>query len=122
MTGPTPTFIELPDFTADWAALKLSDPDAQLSALQIQIASGPTTGDLVRGGGGLRKVRFAPPGSGRGKSGGVRVYYVVLPGVGVVVLAAAYAKSEVSDIGRDRLAQLAAAVAAVRGAFNVEGE
>jgi putative component of toxin-antitoxin plasmid stabilization module len=115
MTGPTPSFIELEDFSADWAALKLSD--AHLAALQGQLAADPTVGDLVPGGDRLRKVRFAPPGSGRGKRGGVRVYYADLPGVGIVVLAAAYAKSKVDDIGQAKLSQLATAVGVVHRIF-----
>ena len=37
------------------------------------IAANPECGDIVSGGGGIRKVRFAI--GGRGKSGGVRIIY-----------------------------------------------
>jgi len=33
----------------------------------------PEAGDIVRGSGGVRKVRWAP--EGKGKSGGVRIMY-----------------------------------------------
>ena len=37
------------------------------------LANRPTAGDLIRGSGGLRKIRWALP--GQGKRGGVRVIY-----------------------------------------------
>lgn len=37
------------------------------------LSDNPEAGDLIRGSGGVRKVRWAMP--GRGKSGGVRVIY-----------------------------------------------
>ena len=44
-----------------------------LLALQVYLQQQPDAGDLVRGSGGVRKVRWALP--GRGKSGGLRVIY-----------------------------------------------
>ena len=41
--------------------------------LQLRLAADPEAGDLMRGSGGLRKIRWQ--GSGRGKRGGVRVIY-----------------------------------------------
>ena len=84
MAGPTPSFIELSSFTADWAALELGDAD--LAELQHELADDPAAGKPVPGGDGLRKLRFAPAGWNRGRSGGVRVYYADLPGIGLVVL------------------------------------
>ena len=40
------------------------------------LAANPMTGDLIRGTGGVRKLRWAR--GGRGKSGGVRVIYYFL--------------------------------------------
>jgi hypothetical protein len=45
--------------------------DEELSALQWVLIANPDRGDLIRGSGGLRKIRCA--GSGRGKRGGLRV-------------------------------------------------
>ena len=41
--------------------------------MQISLMEHPNAGDLIRGSGGIRKIRWAA--QGRGKSGGVRVIY-----------------------------------------------
>ena len=48
-------------------------PDDEYRKLQVLLANRPTAGDLIRGSGGLRKIRWALP--GQGKRGGVRVIY-----------------------------------------------
>ena len=47
--------------------------DDEYRLLQNALWRDPMMGDVVRGGGGIRKMRFAV--EGRGKSGGVRVIY-----------------------------------------------
>jgi hypothetical protein len=49
----------------------LSDDEREESVTTL--AGEPLSGDVIRGGGGVRKVRFAA--RGKGKSGGVRVVY-----------------------------------------------
>ena len=61
-----PKFIELPGFTRAWPVVGLDDSD--LVALQAAILEGPNRHPVVSGTGGLRKIRFARPGGGRGKS------------------------------------------------------
>ena len=90
-----PSFLELRAFTRDWAALGFGD--RELVALQEELLAHPEAGAVIRGTGGLRKVRFAPPGGG-GKRGGVRVLYALLPAVGVVLLAAVYSKADRANI------------------------
>ena len=63
-------FIETPTFTRLVTAL-LSDEEYR--ALQNELLEDPERGDLIQGGGGIRKLRFAL--RGRGKRGGVRVIY-----------------------------------------------
>ena len=48
--------------------------------------------------GGLRKLRFTPPGSGKGKSGAYRVCYAYFPAYGTIALFVAFGKNEQSDI------------------------
>jgi len=48
-------------------------PDDEYRKLQVVLANRPDVGALIRGSGGLRKVRWALP--GKGKSGGVRIIY-----------------------------------------------
>ena len=67
-------------------------PDDELNAMQWALMAGPERGDLIRGSGGLRKLRWA--GSGRGKRGGLRViYYWYVPG-DTILLLLAYPKNE----------------------------
>ena len=63
-------FVESPAFTEDVAKLLT---DESYAGLQLHLAQYPFTGDLIKGTGGLRKVRWAS--GGKGKSGGVRVIY-----------------------------------------------
>jgi len=63
-------FIETPTFTRMVTDM-LSD-DEYLD-LQNALVEDPGRGDLIKGGGGIRKLRHAV--QGRGKSGGVRVIY-----------------------------------------------
>jgi hypothetical protein len=91
-----PKFIELPGFTRAWASLGLSDED--LTALQTAILVGPNRWPVVSGTGGLRKIRFARPSEGRGKSGSYRACYACFLEHGVVVLAMLYGKNEQPDL------------------------
>jgi hypothetical protein len=91
-----PKFIELPGFTRAWTALGLSDYD--LAALEAAILEGPYGQPVVPGTGGLRKIRFARPGEGRGKSGSYRACYACFLDNGVVVLAMVYGKRERADL------------------------
>jgi mRNA-degrading endonuclease RelE of RelBE toxin-antitoxin system len=63
-------FIETSIFTRQ--VIELLDDESYL-ALQIELISRPNAGAVIRGSGGLRKIRWS--GSGRGKRGGVRVIY-----------------------------------------------
>src|SRR5258705_2816285 len=77
-------FIHIDPFPGQWKRLKLSEEDLQ--ALEVFIASAPTMAPVVPGSGGLRKFRFAVPGSQRGKSGAYRVFYVYFEDYGHVIL------------------------------------
>ncbi|MBM4045825.1 MAG: hypothetical protein FJ279_11975 [Planctomycetes bacterium] len=63
-------FVETPIFTAEIRRLL---PDEGYRRLQIALLLRPDAGDLIRGSGGLRKVRWRSPGTG--KRGGLRVIY-----------------------------------------------
>ncbi|MEL7022885.1 MAG: transcriptional regulator [Pseudomonadota bacterium] len=52
--------------------------DEQYSALQVHMLEHPKAGPVIRGSGGVRKLRWSV--SGKGKSGGVRVIYYVPDG------------------------------------------
>ena len=64
------TFIESPLFTKqvyDYLS------DEEYAAFQTFLANSPDAGNIVKGSGGIRKVRWKQKGTG--KSGGVRVMY-----------------------------------------------
>ena len=66
----TMEFIETPTFTRLLLDL-LSDDEYR--GIQNILVENPERGDVLTGGGGIRKLRYSL--SGRGKSGGVRVIY-----------------------------------------------
>jgi hypothetical protein len=78
--------------------------DDEYAALQWALASDPMAGDLVRGGGGVRKVRWGI--SGRGKSGGVRVIYYARTHMGEIWMLTIYAKTERASIPAGVLRQI----------------
>jgi mRNA-degrading endonuclease RelE of RelBE toxin-antitoxin system len=63
-------FVETPVFTK---ALRASLSDEEYRSLQMVLLLRPEQGALVRGTGGLRKMRWA--GLGHGKRGGYRIIY-----------------------------------------------
>ena len=63
-------FIETSVFTRE---IKDLLPDEEYRMLQTALMFRPDAGDIIRGGGGLRKVRWNLP--GRGKRGALRVIY-----------------------------------------------
>lgn len=96
--------IETSVFSRQVAA-ELSD-DAY-RALQWHLLLQPDAGALIRGSGGLRKLRWALP--GRGRRGGARViYYWQVPGR--LFLLFLYPKNVLSDLAADQLKALRALV------------
>ncbi|MBT4987590.1 MAG: type II toxin-antitoxin system RelE/ParE family toxin [Gammaproteobacteria bacterium] len=87
------TVIETPFYSRKAEAL-LSDSEREEFA--VFISRNPTAGSVVRGSGGVRKVRWAR--SGAGKSGGVRVIYYNMLEEEEVWLLTLYAKNERSTI------------------------
>ena len=81
-------FIETPTFTRTITELLSDDSYAQM---QMALVDNPALGDLIRGGGGIRKLRY--PVQGRGKSAGVRVIYYWLKDEFQIYLLLAYPKS-----------------------------
>ena len=90
-------FFETPVFTRQITAL-LDDGDYR--QLQVTLALKPAAGDLIRGSGGLRKIRWAI--RGRGKSGGIRVIYYLVDD-GEIYFLLAYAKNEQEDLDSRQL-------------------
>ena len=98
-------FIETSVFTKALHAL-LSDDEYR--ELQNLLLHDPTLGDVIRGGGGIRKMRFGI--EGRGKSGGVRVIYFWLSADEEIYMLLIYPKSKKDTLSADEVAVLRALV------------
>ena len=81
----------------------LSDDEYQ--ALQLYLMEHPNTGDIIRGSGGVRKVRWAI--GNKGKSGGIRVIYYWKNSVSEIWMLTMYAKNEKESIAGHILKQIA---------------
>jgi hypothetical protein len=90
------TLIQLRSFEARWRSERLFDEDLQ--ALESEIVDDPEVGDVMRGTGGLRKMRFAPPSRGRGKSGSFRVCYAHFPEYARVYLVILFSKNAQANL------------------------
>jgi hypothetical protein len=97
--------IETSTFTRQIGAL-LSDEEFR--GFQSRIAANPELGALIRGGGGIRKVRIAV--GARGKSGGARVIYYWAMRKDMILLLYAYPKNVAANLTAKQVAQLAKVV------------
>lgn len=70
--------------------------DKERSALLAHLKNNPKDGDVIRGTGGIRKIRWARPGAG--KRGGIRVIYYFYDKSGVLFMLTAYAKNDKVDL------------------------
>ena|SRR6266513_676936 len=87
------TFIETYAFTALAQKLINQEEHDELTAWLI---NHPESGDLIPGGGGIRKLRIALRGTG--KSGGARVIYFFINHLGQIYLLLIYPKSKKENI------------------------
>jgi hypothetical protein len=85
------------EFDKNWKAMNLTDDD--LKSLQEELILNPTKGDLMKGTGGLRKLRIAF--EGRGKSGSGRVCYVDFAVYDKIFLITAYPKNEKENLSKN---------------------
>ena len=78
--------------------------NTEVAALIDHLAKNPESGDIIRGSGGLRKLRWAR--AGGGKRGGARVIYYYVKQDWTVYLLLAYAKSAQEDLTPEQLNRL----------------
>jgi hypothetical protein len=78
--------------------------DRAYRELQVTLAQRPDAGDLIKGGGGLRKLRCMI--EGRGKRGGIRVIYYWAVRQDQVLFLLMYAKNERDDLTANQLKKL----------------
>ena len=76
--------------------------------LQQELVIFPARGPVIRGTGGLRKLRWDAP--GRGKRGGIRVIYYWAVSDDQILMLYAYAKNSQADLTPEQERRLAAIV------------
>ncbi|MGL4608958.1 MAG: type II toxin-antitoxin system RelE/ParE family toxin [Trueperaceae bacterium] len=72
--------------------------DEALRQLQIELTLDLEKGKLIKGGGGLRKIRVADSHRGKGKRGGLRVIYYLQQRDDVLYLVFVYSKDVSEDL------------------------
>lgn len=78
--------------------------DEEYGEMQVYLTLRPDAGSVMKGTGGMRKLRWA--GSGRGKRGGLRVIYYWWVKTERISLLMVYPKNEQDDLTADQLKQL----------------
>jgi len=86
-------FIETHQFTRQVLELM---PDARYRLIQNELAQNPLAGDPIPGGGGIRKIRAALPGTG--KRAGTRIIYYWQKSKDRIFMLVVYAKAYKTDL------------------------
>ena len=81
--------------------------DEQFLALQQLMLLDPEIGDVIKGSGGLRKMRLGDPRRSKGKRGGLRIIYYWWLSAELFLLFSIYGKDEMEDLSPKELALLA---------------
>lgn len=82
--------------------------DEEYRQFQNELVRNPKRGAVIRGSGGLRKIRWAA--KGKGKSGGVRVIYYSATRKDQLLMLFIYPKNERDDLSKAQLNILSAIV------------
>jgi hypothetical protein len=98
--------IETPTFSRQIAAI--FGHDEAYREFQLCLAERPEVGPLIKGGGGIRKVRVGT--GSRGKSGGARVIYYWAARRDIILLLYAYSKKVAADLTPKQVSELARTV------------
>jgi hypothetical protein len=91
-------FVETSAFSRHLGA-HLNDDDYGL--LQKALIEYPVAGAIIKGSGGLRKLRWAS--GSQGKSGGARIIYYWVKGKDQILLLAIYSKSDKADLTKKQI-------------------
>ena len=93
-------FVETSEFTKH---LPAHLDDDSYAALQAFLSKDPSAGNVIRGSGGIRKIRWRS--KGRGKRGGIRIIYYWLVAEDHIYLLTLYGKGVKEDLRRAELAE-----------------
>lgn len=70
--------------------------DEEYREVQVALMENPEVGAVIRGSGGVRKLRWAAP--GRGKRGGYRIIYYIRHARGIIWMLTMYPKNIADSI------------------------
>jgi hypothetical protein len=90
------SLVQLRAFSEKWKRYRLTDEDLQ--SLEQTLIERPEAGPVMRGTGGLRKVRFSPAGTAGGKSGALRICYAVFRQFSRIYLVTFFAKNDSDNL------------------------
>jgi len=80
---------------------KIVDDDDEYRQLQNILILNPESGKIIKGSGGIRKIRWS--GSSRGKRGGSRIIYYWLKDEEIIFMLLIYLKNESEDLTQDQI-------------------
>ena len=84
--------------------------DAEFRQLQAALMRDPARGDVMPGSGGFRKLRWRDARRRKGRRGGLRVIYYVLPADRQIWLFTIYDKGEIKDLTTQQCLSLRRAI------------
>ena len=90
----TRTFIQTPQFSRSWD--NYINNDDELCKIEIDIMKNPKKYPVIKGTGGLRKMRWKL--KNKGKRSGIRICYIDFEDFHIVYLMLLYAKNEKEDL------------------------
>lgn len=99
------TVVETPTFSRQWPDYWDEEEHAEFVCW---LAGNPDAGDVIRGSGGCRKVRWSR--TGLGKRGGVRVIHYNRLNEGLIYLLVIYAKSARDSVDATTLSRIRSAL------------
>jgi hypothetical protein len=100
-------FVEAPVFTK---LLPRYLTDDEYRGLQLYLAQDPEAGAVIRGTGGLRKVRWTDARRGQGKRGGLRIIYYLFADEMQIWFLTLYGKNDAADLTAEERRLLKAAL------------
>lgn len=110
----TRTIVSTGVFERLWKSLGLNEEN--LRQLENYLLAHPGSGAVIQGTGGLRKLRWRKPGTG--KSGGIRVLYVDFPAFGFLYLITLIDKSEQETISPGEKAGIRQIIAVIEASLS----
>jgi hypothetical protein len=78
--------------------------DSQFNLLQLYLINFPDAGDVIRGSGGVRKLRWGLP--GQGKRGGLRIVYYWIRKDEQILFLTVYRKTEAANLSQEAIREM----------------